>query len=157
MRIRTILIFVSFLFIAGSYPASVTASSPGGTPQSLPTQSLIIESADGRRHLFTVEVARTMREKTIGLMFRDSMPADRGMIFLHDDEQMRSFWMQNTYIPLDLLFIDEDWIIRTIKQGEPLSLNGIPSEVPVQYVLEINAGISNMLGIQPGDRVIFNN
>ncbi len=101
-----------------------------------------------------VEIADDDRERARGLMFRRSMPDDEGMLFDFFSEQPESFWMRNTYIPLDMLFIKADGTIDSIAEhATPLSERSIPSKSPVRFVLEINGGLSETLGIKLGDKV----
>ena len=105
-------------------------------------------------HVFTVDVADTdaMREK--GLMFRKELPAGRGMLFDFFRDQPVGFWMKNTYIPLDMIFIRSDGRIVSIAENtEPLSERVIPAGAPVRAVLEVKGGTARRLGIQPGDQV----
>lgn len=114
---------------------------------------LTIESR-GKRHAFVVEVAQTPEQQTMGLMYRQSLAPDRGMIFPHDTPRPASFWMKNTLIPLDLVFIRPDGTISSIAANAvPLSLEPIPSGEPVAAVLEIAGGRSAELGIGHGDKV----
>ena len=114
---------------------------------------LTIESR-GKRHAFVVEVARTPEEQTMGLMHRQSLAPDRGMIFPYDPPRPASFWMKNTLIPLDLIFVRADGTIGSIAANAvPFSLDPIPSGEPVAAVLEIAGGRSAELGIGPGDKV----
>ncbi len=107
-----------------------------------------------RTHRFIVEVARTQEEQATGLMHRQSLAPDRGMIFLYEPPQMTSFWMKNTLIPLDMIFVRPDGTIARIAENTvPLSLEPVPSLEPVRAVLEIAGGRSAELGIKPGDRV----
>lgn len=116
-------------------------------------ESLTIVS-DGKRHAFQVEVMRTPEQRARGLMHRQFMPADRGMLFDFERTAPVAMWMQNTFIPLDMLFIRADGTIaRIAERTEPLSTRTIPSGEPVLSVLEINGGVSRQLGIKPGDRV----
>ena len=115
---------------------------------------LRIVSAEGRTHLFSVEVVSTPQEMAIGLMYRTEMAPDAGMLFLYPSPRETSFWMQNTYLPLDMLFIDTEGVIHHIAERTvPLSTTPIPSRGPVQAVLELNGGTSERLGIAVGDRV----
>lgn len=115
---------------------------------------LAIETADGRELVFSVEVADEPRERRIGLMFRREMAEDRGMLFLYDAPQIAAFWMQNTYIPLDMLFIAADGTIVDLhSNAEPLSEEIIRSDRPVDAILEINGGLIERLGIARGDSV----
>jgi uncharacterized membrane protein (UPF0127 family) len=107
-----------------------------------------------RSHKFTVEVARTAQEQATGLMNRQSLAPDRGMIFPYDPPQPASFWMRNTLIPLDMIFIRADGTIaRIVENTVPLSLEPVPSLEPVAAVLELAGGRSSQLGIKAGDRV----
>ncbi|MCK5931465.1 MAG: DUF192 domain-containing protein [Fulvimarina manganoxydans] len=102
----------------------------------------------------TVEIADTDEERRTGLMFREEMAADHGMLFVFDETRMVSMWMENTLIPLDMLFIGEDGTIRTIgRNAKPLSRDIISSKEPVRYVLELNGGAAARLGIAVGDKV----
>jgi uncharacterized protein len=108
----------------------------------------------GGRHTFSVEVARNDADRAQGLMYRRSMPADRGMLFDFGRVEPVSMWMRNTYIPLDMLFIRPDGAIARIAENtEPLSTRTVPSGEPVLAVLELNGGTAARLGIKPGDRV----
>ena len=122
-------------------------------------QTLEIASKTGV-HVFSVEVADNDAERAKGLMYRKDLPEGRGMLFDFHRDQEVSFWMQNTYIPLDMIFIRGDGrILRIEENTEPLSTRLIPSRGPVRAVLEVIGGTSRKLGIAPGDRVassIFN-
>ena len=105
---------------------------------------------------FTVELAETRDEQTLGLMFRDSLPEDGGMLFLFPVEAMRSFWMRNTRIPLDILYFDAKLRLVNMHTAKPCRTARCPvylSTAPAQYVLELNAGTASELGVQPGDRL----
>jgi uncharacterized membrane protein (UPF0127 family) len=105
-------------------------------------------------HAFTVEIAQTDDERATGLMNRRSLPEGRGMLFDFKREAPVSFWMKNTYIPLDMIFIRADGrILRIAENTEPLSERMVPSGGPVLGVLEVIGGTSRKLGIAPGDRV----
>jgi uncharacterized membrane protein (UPF0127 family) len=107
-----------------------------------------------KRHVFSVELAVTPEEQARGLMFRDHMDDAAGMLFLFPDRSQRSFWMKNTLIPLDMLFIDSDGrIMKVHRRAVPGSLDSIHSDYPVSAVLEINGGLAKRLGIRAGDRV----
>lgn len=105
-------------------------------------------------HTFQVEVARTDEQRSRGLMFRQSMPQDRGMLFDFKVEQPVMMWMRNTYISLDMIFIARDGTVINIAENtEPLSERTIASARPAFAVLEVNAGVSRRIGLKPGDRV----
>ncbi|HBR69043.1 MAG TPA: DUF192 domain-containing protein [Rhodospirillaceae bacterium] len=121
-----------------------------------PSSTLTIQSANGAKHVFKVEVARTREEMAQGLMNRTELAADAGMVFLFEDEDYRSFWMKNTLIPLDIIFIGKDGTIRHIHpMALPLDETPVPSGAPAAAVLEINGGKTQALGIAVGDRVIY--
>lgn len=123
--------------------------------QTFERDRLEIETAAGGRHAFDIELAVTKSQKSQGLMFRRSLPADAGMLFLYEPEQVVGMWMRNTYIPLDMLFITADGAIAKIAQrAVPESLRTISSETPVSAVLELNAGMAQKLGLRTGDRVL---
>jgi uncharacterized membrane protein (UPF0127 family) len=116
-------------------------------------QSLEIATKTGV-HEFLVEMAENDAERAKGLMFRKELPEGRGMLFDFHREQEVSFWMENTYIPLDMIFIRGDGrIFRIAENTVPLSTRIIPSGGPVRAVLEVIGGTARKLGIAPGDRV----
>ena len=136
------LILICFALSAGigSLPAADTAA-------------LEIASKSGV-HVFMVELAATPETREHGLMFRRELPAGTGMLFDFEHDQPVSFWMKNTYIPLDMIFIRSDGRIMSIAENtEPLSERLIPSGAPVRGVLEVIGGTARGLGIAPGDRV----
>ena len=106
---------------------------------------------------FSVEIADTQQKQTLGLMYRDEMPADHGMLFIFPNEAPRSFWMKNTRIPLDIMYFDKDLIMVSAALDTPpcrvSRCPAYPSSAPVMYVLELNAGTAAELGIGPGDRM----
>jgi len=103
-----------------------------------------------------IEIAESEYETQTGLMYRKSMEERQGMLFIFPDEARHSFYMKNTLIPLDILFIRGDRSIANIaRNAQPMDESGIPSAGPVQYVLEINAGLSDRWGLKEGDRVVF--
>jgi uncharacterized membrane protein (UPF0127 family) len=114
--------------------------------------ALRIHSAS-RDHLFTVQVAATPEEQQQGLMFFRSLGADQGMIFPYDPPQPVSFWMHNTLIPLDMVFIRADGTIARIATAKALDDTPVPAGEPVAAVLEIRGGRAAELGIRAGDRV----
>ena len=136
----TALVLLGFLVAAGPVrPAGV--------------QTLEIATKTGV-HAFTVEIADNDADRAKGLMFRKELPEGRGMLFDFHREQEVSFWMENTYIPLDMIFIRGDGrILRIAENTEPLSTRLIPSGGPVRAVLEVIGGTARRLGIAPGDRV----
>jgi uncharacterized protein len=134
-------------------PAASNAVELGRSPAGLEQVQLTI-SSDGKPHRFTVEVARTAEEQRVGLMNRQQLAPDRGMIFPFDAERVASFWMKNTLIPLDMIFIRADGSITNIEMNTvPLSEEPVYSYEPVTAVLEIPGGRSAELGIKAGDTV----
>ena len=130
------------------------AAAPARHPESgLEVVSLTITSANGR-HPFRVEVARSEPEQAKGLMFRTVMGANAGMIFPMEPARQASFWMKNTVIALDLVFIGPDRRIESIAASAvPYSLSPISSKGAVSAVLELNGGRAAQLGLAPGDVV----
>src|SRR5512143_1689854 len=134
------------LVLLGLVLAAVPARAAG-------EQTLEIASKTGV-HVFSVEIAENDAERAKGLMYRRELPEGRGMLFDFHRDQEVSFWMQNTYIPLDMIFIRGDGrILRIEENTEPLSTRMIPSRGAVRAVLEVIGGTSRKLGIAPGDRV----
>jgi uncharacterized membrane protein (UPF0127 family) len=108
---------------------------------------------------FSVEIADSRQEQGLGLMFRDKLPADAGMLFIFPDEAPRSFWMKNTRIPLDIMYFDKALKMVSISADTPpCKINrcpSYPSDGPAMYVLELNAGKAAELGIGPGAALTF--
>jgi len=103
---------------------------------------------------FKVEFAITEYEQTMGLMFRKFMDKNRGMLFIHKDNDIRHYWMKNTYIPLDMIFIDSNYTVVDIyKDARPLDETTISSKIKARYVLEINSGEADNCGIKRGTKV----
>jgi uncharacterized protein len=121
--------------------------------------TLKIASASGV-HIFIVELATNDAERERGLMFRKELPEGQGMLFDFQTDQPVAFWMHNTTIPLDMVFIKGDGrILRIQENAKPMSDDLIPSGGPVRAVLEVIGGTARKLGIAPGDTVtgsIFN-
>ena len=102
---------------------------------------------------FSIELATTEAEREKGLMFRTELAPDAGMLFVYEGEQQVSFWMQNTLIPLDMVFIAADGTVKTVHvNARPLDTTPIPSEVPVRFVLEIAGGRADEIGLKAGDK-----
>ena len=124
------------------------------TSDSQNDSTLIIATRDAQ-HRFTIEIARTPDEMERGLMFRDRLPPDHGMLFLYEDDRRVSFWMKNTLIPLDLIFADSTGrIVQIAERAVPLSTALISSDRAVRAVLEVNGGTADRLHIGIGDRLI---
>lgn len=112
---------------------------------------LVLHSATGDYN-FNVEVVDTDATRAQGLMYRQELAEDAGMLFDFKKEQRVSFWMRNTFIPLDMIFIDAQGVVKNIHvNARPHDPTGIPSDGPVQYVLEIPGGRSVAIGLKAGD------
>jgi len=131
------------------------AFSSGPSQEHLPPpgQAWVIFSGD----TVTVELARTPAEREQGLMYREELPAGRGMLFMFQDAQYRSFWMQNTFIALDIAYMDENLRIVDIQPMEPQTEEGHPSAQPAMFALEVPQGWFAAQGIAVGDqaRLVF--
>ena len=113
-------------------------------------------TGDTIQHL-QLEIADDDYQRETGLMYRQSMENDQGMLFIFENEEPRGFYMKNTNIPLDLIFLDsQNKIVSISKNAQPKSLETIPSQVPAQYVLEVNAGLSDQWNLVVGDSLILN-
>ncbi len=130
------------------------ATALGVAQTGLEVVQLTITSANAI-HRFKVEVAATPEQQQHGMMFRTALAPDRGMIFPLEEVRFASFWMHNTLIPLDIIFIRADGTIARIATAKPLDDTGVPSGEPVAAVLEIAGGRAAELGIAPGDKVVW--
>lgn len=133
------------LLLAGSLSACASAHSPwvelGG-------------------HRYAIEIADDDAERARGLMYRDAMPEDHGMLFIHDRLEPQAYWMKNTKIPLDILYFDNDRkLVSQQRDVPPCSLGDAcppyPSNAPARYVLELNAGEAELLKLQDGAQMTF--
>jgi uncharacterized membrane protein (UPF0127 family) len=131
------------------FPFSLSAFAAGA--QTLDKLEIITASGI---HEFSVELASNDAEREKGLMYRRFMPPDRGMLFDFKREEPVMFWMKNTYIPLDMIFISRAGVVTNIAaNAEPLSERLIPSGGPCYGVLELNGGAAASIGVRPGDKV----
>jgi uncharacterized membrane protein (UPF0127 family) len=143
---------LQFILSALSFVALAVLASAGRL-SAVDLQPLEIVSKSGV-HTFAVEMAVTPEDQANGLMFRRELPEGQGMLFDFQREQPATFWMKNTYISLDMIFIRADGrILRIAENTVPLSEALVPSGGPVRAVLEVVAGTAKKLGIAPGDRV----
>ncbi|MEH6758220.1 MAG: DUF192 domain-containing protein [Parasphingorhabdus sp.] len=135
-------------------PAQAQAQQDAGLSEAGLRVAPLTISVDGKTHKFTVELAVTREEQSQGLMFRKEMAPDKGMIFPFERERMASFWMKNTVIPLDIIFVRSDGTIESIAANTtPYSLDPVESGEPVAAVLELAGGRAAELAIGPGDVV----
>lgn len=132
----------------GGEPLPFKSTTPPNPAGNLPTVDLKIGDVP-----VTVEVAREENDIRRGLMFRRSLPRDRGMIFIFPDEDYRRFWMKNTRIPLDILFVKQDGTISHTAQMKPLDKTPVSSRYKVKYVLELNRGWLGENHVQVGDKI----
>lgn len=144
---NTLILLLLFTFPPGIGEArSELAPSPA---------TLFIQSGD-QKYPFGIEIADTLEKWERGLMFRKELSPMHGMLFIFPKDNIAQFWMKNTLIPLDMLFIDSQWkIIKIEKNATPKSLAVISSGLPVKAVLEIPGGTSDSLKLQPGDMVSY--
>lgn len=103
-----------------------------------------------------IEIADSDYERETGLMYRSSMESNQGMLFVFEEVAMRYFYMKNTEIPLDLIFMDDQMKIASFqKNAQPLKENSLTSKVPVKYVLEVNAGLADKWSLTVGDSIVY--
>lgn len=137
--------FLILLLVAGIAAPAFAAD--------LPVETITVVSKTGH-HVFKVEVAADEANRELGLMYRKEMAPDAGMLFYFQKPQFVSFWMENTVLPLDMLFVRADGTIARIKaNATPYSRESIPSGEKVQLVIELNGGRAAQLGIAAGDMV----
>ena len=111
--------------------------------------------------IFRLEVARTSQERSRGLMGRDGLNWDAAMLFVFEEEAQRTFWMKNTLIALDILYLDSKGVVVDVQTMTPQpgvsdsELTRYPSAAPARYAIEMNAGLAQELGVEPGAQVLF--
>ena len=146
IRMSKAAVFLVFLVVSSAVWAGVE----------FPTDHLTIVGHDGRRHEFKVEVATTRDQLTQGLMFRRALARNAGMIFDFGQSQPVSMWMKNTFIPLDMIFVDDKGVVTGIaERAIPQSTEIISSPGAVRAVIEVNGGQTQADGIKAGDTVLF--
>ncbi len=146
--------FVWFIYFAWLVVSILGLSGSQAEDIAFETSEIWVESGSSQYHFF-VEIAETRNQRQRGLMFRPDLPQNTGMLFDFGEETQLSMWMKNTFIPLDMLFVNEQGTIhRIVENTTPLSLKTIPGGAPTMVVIEFNAGVTRRLGIRPGDRII---
>ena len=121
-----------------------------------PLEIVTVRIQTGKKvHSYKAEVARTPDQQSRGLMHRKTMARDAGMIFLFPEPRMASFWMANTYLPLDIIFISPEGRVVNVGEGVPLSTATVESTGPASTVLELNRGEAARIGLRPGDKVTW--
>lgn len=117
---------------------------------------LVIQTRGGKDVAFEVEIADTPAKREMGLMYRRELPDDRGMLFIFPGESVLTFWMKNTPIPLDMIFIGGDLkIVGIVREAVPFTLSARAVDAPSRYVLEIKGGLAQKRGVEVGDRLRF--
>jgi uncharacterized membrane protein (UPF0127 family) len=120
------------------------------------TLSLYQAESDSLLAKLDIEIAETEYETQTGLMYRESMEKNQGMLFIFPDEAYHSFYMKNTRFPLDIIYIDKDLRVASIiRNASPMIEASLPSNIPVMYVLEVNAGLTDIWKLKPGDFIAF--
>ncbi len=118
--------------------------------------SILTTGTDSLKAKFDIEIAETDYETETGLMYRQSMEENQGMLFIFPNVSSRSFYMKNTEFPLDIIYVNEEMkIVSFQKNTKPYDESSLPSNIPAKYVLEINAGLSDKMQLQVGDSIAF--
>lgn len=150
---------IALLLVACTPQAASEPGQPGPVPElddSFGFGAATIVSDDGTSHDFRVYLATDARQQRRGLMFVRDLPQDTGMLFIYEDEGIRSMWMKNTYIPLDMVFARADGSVTNIvTHTVPQTLNSHTSSEPARFVLELNAGTARRLGIGKHSRLVW--
>ncbi len=124
----------------------------GGRPMLLPVDpARLVAVTQGGERSFSIEIADDAAERSAGLMFRETMADDHGMLFVFQETRDVAFWMKNTPMPLDLVFVGQDGRVRAVLYGEPQSEAVIDPGEPARFVLELKAGTAARQGIKAGD------
>ncbi len=141
------------ILLAAACETTVAPAGSEAEDPALATTRVVLTTADGRTHRYTAEIAATPEQQARGLMYRRSMPRDRGMIFPMQPPRRASFWMQNTYLPLDIIFVGTDGRVLNVGRGVPESTAFVEAVGLTGAVLELNAGEAERIGLKPGDKV----
>jgi len=147
------LLLPALSLVTGCVPRPASETAP-----SVPAPRVVVLTAAGASLPVDVELARSEAELARGLMHRRELGPEAGMLFLFPANEPRTFWMKNTLIPLDMLFIDDGGrVVGLVERAEPLTTSPRESGAPSRYVLEVNGGWAARHGVRPGDRVRFEN
>jgi uncharacterized membrane protein (UPF0127 family) len=144
------------LMLAAAALTVACAAAPGRTPALFPSlqQAKVQATTATGTHEFAVWIAADAKSRERGLMYVRDMPPDRGMLFVFEFPQVVAFWMKDTYIPLDLVFLAEDGtVLNVAANAKPLSLDPIESEGDALAVLELRGGTAKKIGLKAGDRL----
>lgn len=154
---RGLLALGAALALAGAADAQIARQDPKackGQAELKPLEPLQLVTRKGT-YRFQVEIADSEIEREYGLMCRNSLAADRGMLFLFDHADYQAFWMRNTLIPLDIVYIGPDGrVVSIVRNARPLDESPLPSGGKTQFTLELAAGRAAQIGLLPGDRVV---
>jgi uncharacterized membrane protein (UPF0127 family) len=113
-------------------------------------------TAAGEKHRIDIEIADNENDRSLGLMYRKQMDANRGMLFIFETEAPQAFWMHNTFIPLDIIYIDAQMrIVSMVENAATLNDTSLPSAGPAMYVVEVNGGFCKEKGIKVGDTISY--
>lgn len=155
-RLRLLALAAALVLAAPLAVPVVAGEAAVGVPQTgLKTVPLTIHTATGK-HRYTVEVAATPEQQATGMMYRRTMAADHGMLFPFSSPRLLTFWMENTWLPLDLVFIGADGrVVSVAADAKPMSRDQITSSGPALTVLELGGGAAARIGVRPGDKVSF--
>lgn len=146
------------LLMLGALATPLACAQDGQDAYAITPMSSSWVKLDG--HRYTVEIAQTDAQRARGLMFRDSMASDRGMLFIHEGERPLAYWMKNTHIALDIFYFDTHHRLVSVSRNTPACNLGdacppFRSEGPATYVLELNAGVADRLHAKKGDVLKF--
>jgi hypothetical protein len=154
MSLQPLALLITLALSIAASPRVAVADVPIEDLARFPKGQVTIETAGGSRASYRVWIADTEARQRQGLMFVRDLPADQGMLFVHSPPRPSAFWMKNTYIPLDLVFVDaRGKILRIFENAKPLSLEPLGVDAPVRAVLELRGGETARQGIRTGDRL----
>ena len=143
----------SALTIAIAFALASAVACGGGDDSGLPTATIVLTDDKGSRAELTVELPRTGEEFSRGLMFREGLPEDHGMLFVFAGETMGGFWMKDTSIPLSIAFLDKRGVVVDIYDMQPFSLNPVRSTRKSRYAIEVNRNFFRDAGLTVGDSI----
>jgi uncharacterized protein len=144
--------------VAAACLLALACASRAPDPAAAPAARVVVETRAGAHHVVTVEIARTDADRARGLMHRTALGPDAGMLFLFDETAEHAFWMKNTLIPLDMVFVSEEGrVAGVVARAVPGDLTPRSAGGPSRYVLEVNGGWAEAHGVGAGDRVRFEN
>jgi len=148
-------LLAAFALLSAGVAAPIAAKAPAATTARHPVSHLPVIPLRAAGHLLRVELAATPAEQEMGLMFRTKMGADEGMLFPMNPPRQAYFWMRNTVLPLDIIFIGADRRVLNVVQAKPYDETPLPSAGKAGAVLELNVGRAAQLGIRPGTRLTW--